>query len=266
MKKKHTTLILIATTLVFLLLNPIGSALAENAPKLEIVNLSSTSYVFSYTQLFDMPKTVVYAELYCDGALTTSGNWSGVLLSYLLTQSQATPEVGSIQFVASDGYRVAIPIDLANQPQTIIAYEKNGQPLTEGLRLIIPGANGGAWIAMITSITMSTSGAEDPEGVSVGGPKANSVSTQSSTTQPPTSKQQTPTPQLSTEDSSSIQNTAPKNLTIPNQSTINPRVTNQSLNTQNIILILIGLTCAISFTTTIYVALMHKRKQTSEAN
>ena len=102
MKKKHTTRILIATTLVLLLLNPIGSALADNAPNLEIVNLSGISYVFSYAQLLEMPKTVVYAELYCDGALATYGNWSGVLLSYLLTQAQATPEVSSIQFVASD--------------------------------------------------------------------------------------------------------------------------------------------------------------------
>ena len=266
MKKKHTTLILIATTLVFLLLNPIGSALADNAPKLEIVNLSGISYVFSYTQLFEMPKTAVYAELYCDGALTTYGNWSGVLLSDLLTQAQATPEVGSIQFVASDGYRVAIPINLAMQPQIIIAYEKDGQPLTEGLRLIIPGANGAAWIAKIISITMSTSGADDPEGVSIGGPKENNVPTQSPTTQTTTSKQQTPLPQPSTENSSNIQKTAPTNLTSPHQSTVNPRVTNQSLNTQNIIIYLIGFTCTISFTATAYVALMHKRKQTSETN
>jgi DMSO/TMAO reductase YedYZ molybdopterin-dependent catalytic subunit len=266
MKKKHTTLILIATTLVLLLLNPIGSALADNAPKLEIVNLSGISYVFSETQLSEMPKTVVYAELYCDGALTTYGNWSGVLLSYFLTQAQATPEVGSIQFVASDGYRVAIPINLAMQPQIIIAYEKDGQPLTEGLRLIIPGANGAAWIAKITSITMSTSGAEDPESVSVGGPKATSVQTQTSTTQTPTSKQQTPQPQPSTENSSNIQKTAPTNVTQPNQSTIISQITNQNLNTQNTIEYLIGFTCAISFIATAFVTLMHKRKQTSKTN
>ena len=213
-----------------------------------------------------MPKTVVYAELYCDGALTTYGNWSGVLLSYLLTQAQATPEVGSIQFVASDGYRVAIPINLAMEPQIIIAYEKDGQPLTEGLRLILPGANGAAWIAKITSITMSTSGADDPESVSVGVPKANSVQTQTSTTQTPTSKQQTPQPQPSTENSSSIQKTAPTNVTYPNQSTINPQVTNQILNIQNIIVYLIGFACAISITATAYMALMHKRKQSLEAS
>ncbi len=264
--KKHSTIILIATTIVLLLLNPIGSALADNAPSLEIGSLSGASYVFSYAQLLEMPKTVVYAELYCDGALSAYGNWSGVLLSYLLTQAQSTPEVNSIQFVASDGYRVAIPINLAMQPQIIIAYEKDGQPLPEGLRLIIPDANGGAWIAMITTITMSTSGADYPAGVSVELPKANNMPTQSSPTQTSPSKQQVPQPQASTENISSIQEVTPANVTHPLQPAINPQVTNRSLTYQTIILYLIGFTCAISFTATVYVALMHKRKQTSETS
>ena len=264
MKKKHIFHILIATTSVLLLLNPIGSASADNVLTLEIVNLSRASYVFSYIQLLDMPKTVLYAELYCDGALATFGNWSGVLLSYLLTQAQATPEVGSIQFGASDGYRVAIPIDLAMQPQIIIAYGKDGQPLAEGLRLIIPGANGAAWIAMITSITMSTSAAENPESVSVGVPKANNVPTQSSTTQTPSPKPQIPQPQPSKANSSSIQTAAPTNVTHPYGPTINPQVANQSLNFQTMIAYLIGLTCAISFIATACVALIRKRKQTLE--
>jgi hypothetical protein len=266
MKKKHTTLILIVTILALLLLNPIETALADSAPKLEIVNLSGTSYVFSYDQLSEMPKTSVYAELYCDGALATYGNWSGVLLSYLLTQAHATPEVGSIQFVASDGYRVAIPVSLAMQPQIIIAYEKDGQPLIEGLRLIIPGANGASWIALITSITMSTSGADNPEDVSVGTPKINNVPTQSSPTQTPTTKQETPQPQPSTENSSSFQKPTPTNTSQPFQSTINSQEVNQSLNTPTIIIFLVGFACAISFTATAYIALMHKRRQTTKTN
>lgn len=266
MKKKHATLILIATTLVLLLLNPIGYALADNTPNLEIINLSNVSYVFSHAQLLEMPKTVEYAELYCDGALATYGNWSGVLLSYLLTQAEATSQVNSIQFIASDGYRVAIPISLAMQPQIIIAYEKDGQPLPEGLRLIIPRANGSSWIAMITTITMSSSGADDPAGVSVGLPKANNMPTQSSTTQNSLSKQQVPQPQPTTENSSSIQEDNPANVTNLYQPAINPKVTNQSLNFQTIIVYLIGFTCAISFTATAYVVLIRKRKQTSETS
>ena len=213
-----------------------------------------------------MPKTVVYAELYCDGALATYGNWSGVLISYLLTQAQATPEVASIQFVASDGYKVSIPISLAMQPQIIIAYEKDGQPLTEGLRLIIPGANGASWIALITSITMSTSGADNPEDVSVGTPKSNDLPTQSPPTQTSTTKQETPQPKPSTENSSSVQKPTPMNTTQPIQSTIDSQAVNQSLNTPTIIIYLVGFACAISLAATGYMAFVHKRRQTSNAN
>jgi hypothetical protein len=126
--------------------------------------------------------------------------------------------------------------------------------------LILPGVNGGAWVSMIVSITMSTSGADYPVGVSVGGAKANSVPTQSSTSQPSPSKQQVPQPQPSAENSSSIQEAAPTNITHPDQPVINPKVTNQTLNFQPIIVYLIGVVFAISFTVTAYIALRHKRK------
>ena len=42
------------------------------------------------------------------------------------------------------------------RPDVIIAYEKDGVPLPETLRLVIPGANGGIWIGLITSITIGS--------------------------------------------------------------------------------------------------------------
>jgi DMSO/TMAO reductase YedYZ molybdopterin-dependent catalytic subunit len=268
MKKKYLTQVPIATILALLLVTPIGAVIADNAPSLEITNLSGASYDFSYAQLLAMPKTNVSADLYCDGALVTYGNWGGVLLSYLLTQAQVTSEVCSIHFVASDGYTVAIPIDLAMQPQIIVAYERDSQPLAEGLRLIIPEANGGAWIAMITSITMSTSGTDYPPAISVGGGKENSpVSTQNSTPQPSPYQQEVPVkPKPSTpENSSIIQEATPTNVTYLNQSAINPQVSNQSLNLQTSIYLIV-FTCAISFTTIAYGVYRHKRKKTIETS
>ena len=241
---------------LLMLLTPIGTALTSSPTTLEIVNLSGTSHVFSSSQLLEMPKTVVYAELYCDGALTTYGNWSGVPLSHLLTEALATPEVGSLQFAASDGYRVNIPIDLAMQPTVIIAYEKDGQPLVEGLRLIIPGANGAAWIALITSITMNTAGADYPASVSVSVPKADNRPTQSIS--PST---QTPNPQPPTQTPSTVPNIAQGNVTLPNQPTITPQTTNQSIDLQTTTAYLAGLAFAATLASTTYMVLRHKRKQ-----
>ena len=268
MKNKYLALALTATILgILLLVTPIGLAsIAESAPNLEITNLSGTSYVFTFTQILAMPKTVVNSDLYCDGALVTYGDWGGVLLSYLLTQAHANDsEVGSVRFEASDGYQVTIPIELAMEPQIIVAYEINAQPLVEGLRLIIPGANGAAWIAKITFITVGTSGADYPSAVTaspVGGAKANSVApTQNATTQPSPTQQQTPVQaQPSTPDNSqSVQEATPTNVTQPVNPTANPVGSNASLNLQTILYV-IGFICALSLSTAAYVSFRRRRK------
>lgn len=132
---------------------------------LPITNLSPETYNFTEQQLKEMPKRTEYAELYCYGNLVTSGDWSGIQLKYLLGQTNATSEVQSIQFTASDGYKVVIPIELALQEGTIIAYELDGAPLT-GLRLVLPGLNGDAWIDQIISINMSTNIVNGPSSAS----------------------------------------------------------------------------------------------------
>jgi hypothetical protein len=107
------------------------------------------------------------------------------------------------------------------QPQTIIAYQKDGQPLFEGLRLILMGANGAAWISLITTITMSSSGAEYPLGVNVGAGKISDlVSAQSSPTPGTFSPQQPST----VNNSSSIQVSFPTNITGSNQPTSKPQL------------------------------------------
>jgi hypothetical protein len=103
-----------------------------------------------------MPKTIVTANLLCYGTTIEEGDWGGVKLSYLLSQAGQDPTVASVDFTASDGYLVTIPIQTAMQDNVIIAYELNYLPLSEGLRLVIPEANGNLWISEITSIQMNT--------------------------------------------------------------------------------------------------------------
>jgi DMSO/TMAO reductase YedYZ molybdopterin-dependent catalytic subunit len=70
-----------------------------------------------------MPKTIQNAELYCYGDLLASGEWGGVQLNYLLYQTGVSWEVNSIQFTAIDFYVFSIPIQVAQAPQTLIAYQ-----------------------------------------------------------------------------------------------------------------------------------------------
>jgi DMSO/TMAO reductase YedYZ molybdopterin-dependent catalytic subunit len=118
-----------------------------------------TTTNITYDQLLAFPKTTVNAEIYCYGIPITGGTWGGVMLSELLNQTGVEPGVVSLSFAAQDGYKVNIPITDALRSDVILAYEKDGNPLTEILRLVIPYANGNMWINMVTSITMSSSAA-----------------------------------------------------------------------------------------------------------
>jgi DMSO/TMAO reductase YedYZ molybdopterin-dependent catalytic subunit len=71
-------------------------------------------------------------------------NYTGVQLSELLNQAQTSPNATEVYVQASDGYGTTLPIQDALKQDTIIAYEKDGEPLTElkddgegPLRLII---------------------------------------------------------------------------------------------------------------------------------
>lgn len=108
------------------------------------------------TDLISMPPTNVQASLSCYGAPVTDGEWTGVQLLYVLEQAgigQLTEF--SLNFEASDGYKISsFPMSDALRADVILAYEKDGMPLDEKVRLVVPDANGDVWISLITQITV----------------------------------------------------------------------------------------------------------------
>jgi hypothetical protein len=220
MKKKLLQTCLFLTLFGLLLITPIGRVLASTEGNLQVINLGGTTVNYTYDQLMAMPKSNVSADLNCYGAPVTSGNWSGVSLSYLLQQVGMDPAVSSIDFLAQDGYAVNIPLQVAMQPGVIIAYEVNGSPLSEGLRLVVPGANGNIWIAMITSITMSTSVVSVSQSVAGNEIQPPTDSTgQSSTQQQETVQTQPTTPKNETSTEPVV---PPANVTQPAQKASTP--------------------------------------------
>jgi DMSO/TMAO reductase YedYZ molybdopterin-dependent catalytic subunit len=221
----------------------------------EITNLSCTTINLSQEDLQYMPKTTVYAELYCDGSLATYGNWTGILLSDLLIKAQLTPEGSSIQFTASDGYKVTIPIELAMQPQTIIAYQKDGRPIVEDLRLILVGTNGGTWISLITTIEMSSSEADYPPGVNVDSGKINDLASAQNS---PTPGMLSPQQQSIPKNFSRIQISSLTNVTGSNQAISKPRLSsNVGMSLDALIY---GAGAIVLMIVVFAVVLTHKRK------
>jgi hypothetical protein len=151
---------ILACAIIVIVLTTITTA-TGTVNTIGINNLSGETYTFTEQQLKEMPQTTIFAALYCYGSLVTAGAWSGVQFNYLLTQANVTSEVHSIQLSASDGYTVTLPIELAIASNTIIAYQKDGEPL-DGLRLVLPGYNGASWINQIINLNMSSIEARTP--------------------------------------------------------------------------------------------------------
>ena len=123
------------------------------------------------------PMNITLSQIKSDNALTiratltSSGNpsengvynYTGVLLSTLLKQAQAATNATSVYIQASDGYGETISMQDAMNQSTLIAYAKDGSPLTplknggEGpLRLII-GTDQYAqrWVKGVAAIKVS---------------------------------------------------------------------------------------------------------------
>ena len=187
-----------------------ATALGETTPFLYVTNTDGTTTTIPSDYLLTLPKTTVYAELYCYGNLVTDGNWSGVKLTDLLNQvGEIDEHTDSIHFEAQDGYKVRIPIQTAVREDVLIAYEKDGVSLPEGLRLVIPSINGNLWIALIVSITMSTE--QVPEGLSsnIGSSPVNIPFTPSQQTPKPTQPQVQPAPTMQPDDNTTIEPVVP---------------------------------------------------------
>jgi DMSO/TMAO reductase YedYZ molybdopterin-dependent catalytic subunit len=117
----------------------------------------ATIIYLDYDELIKMPRSTVYAELNCYSSLVDRGNWTGVNLGLVLEKAGLHPQSGTIVFYASDGYSTRLPLSIVMQEDIIIAYEKDGNPLTEKTRLIVPSANGAEWISRITQIEIVSS-------------------------------------------------------------------------------------------------------------
>jgi DMSO/TMAO reductase YedYZ molybdopterin-dependent catalytic subunit len=125
--------------------------------KLLVHGLVQNPLNLTMNEIQTMPKTVVNATLVCvdfPGAPIASGNWTGVQLAYLLQQAQVNQTAIKVAFHAGDGYTTDLTIQDAMNENIIIAYELNGKPLAEGLRLVVPSRWGYKWISHLTTIEL----------------------------------------------------------------------------------------------------------------
>ncbi|MDH5596410.1 MAG: molybdopterin-dependent oxidoreductase [Candidatus Bathyarchaeota archaeon] len=166
------TLLLITFGLIwFSFLRGVLSPEFSSAPKnimtgdsersLLVDGLVSRPLNLAFSELVAMPRSTVDAELWCvtpggfpPPFLVASGNWTGVRLGLILEKAEASQQAVTVEFYAKDGYTTNISVTAAMRKDVILAYEKDGEPLPETLRLVFPEAPGYLWISMITHIKL----------------------------------------------------------------------------------------------------------------
>lgn len=124
--------------------------------KLQVDRPDGTSLLLTMDDLKALPKHELVFDFKCIEGWSQIQHWGGARLSDFLVKYQLGSRAGSIPDPAAPdglynymgletpdkGYYVGIDIESALHPQTLLAYELNGQPLTAPhgapLRLIIP--------------------------------------------------------------------------------------------------------------------------------
>jgi len=205
-KKIFLPLLLVITiTLGFITLRAVTPVGGTSEWNLMIDGAVFHPTVLTLSELMAMPNHMVYAELYCFGVYVTGGNWTGVSLSSINETVGLDQSAMSISFYATDGYEKEFSLTDVLREDVIIAYEMDGIPISETLRLVIPGANGEFWVAMINHITLSTTSVSPIQSTTSTGLNLQPSQPQSATPQPtspptpvptftPTPPQPTPSP------------------------------------------------------------------------
>jgi DMSO/TMAO reductase YedYZ molybdopterin-dependent catalytic subunit len=120
-----------------------------------------TTYV--YADITALPTHSDYYTLQCisnnvGGDLWGNAHWKGVRLVEILSRVGLKPGIRKIVFHADDGYTDSITLDAALRPDTLLAYEMNGERLTKEhgypARLLIPGIYGMKNVKWITRIEL----------------------------------------------------------------------------------------------------------------
>ncbi|HNX37286.1 MAG TPA: molybdopterin-dependent oxidoreductase [Candidatus Cloacimonadota bacterium] len=98
---------------------------------------------FSWAKLMELPKTTVEGRLTSVTRWSVFGQWGGVTLKTILDAVKARDTVKYIRFWSvGEVYDTSIPIDIALKEKSIVAWEFNGEYLSEDyggpIRALIP--------------------------------------------------------------------------------------------------------------------------------
>jgi hypothetical protein len=153
-----------------------------------IVQVEPSQYVLTVDGLVDTPLTLELSDLKAlpsdtfmrtlecignpvGGPLVGNANWKGFKISDLLSRTRIQSKATHARFQAADGYFTSVELAWLLQPDTILVYEMNGEPLPAAhgypLRTLMPGLYGQKmpkWITRIEFIDHAEVGIWEQQG------------------------------------------------------------------------------------------------------
>jgi len=99
---------------------------------IEVSGLCENPKTFTWDDLQKMNKTIADARLTSVTRWSVRGNWGGVRLSDIMDSVKATSKVKYLRFWSYGSvYDTSIPVDIAKKDKTLLAWEYEGELLTE---------------------------------------------------------------------------------------------------------------------------------------
>jgi methionine sulfoxide reductase catalytic subunit len=129
--------------------------------KLEIYGLVENPLELSLADLHMIKKQSQVTEHYCIQGWTAIGEWAGVPMKYIIEKCKPLEAVRyvvfrSYQYTDGDEFYEVLDLEIVKHPQTILAYEMNGEPLDIGhgapLRLRVESQLGYKMVKWLKSI------------------------------------------------------------------------------------------------------------------
>jgi DMSO/TMAO reductase YedYZ molybdopterin-dependent catalytic subunit len=124
--------------------------------RLQIAGEVNQPMQLSLADLQALPVTSMVIQHVCVEGWAAIVQWSGVRLQELLRLAQLKPSARYVYFKSADGYYESWDLASAIHPQTLMAYQKDGQPLSidngAPLRLASPmklGYKQSKWVTQI---------------------------------------------------------------------------------------------------------------------
>lgn len=143
--------------------NFIDPVVAEGSWRLKIDGLVDRPLELTYEQLTALPSSEGYYTLMCisnevGGGLWGNAYWRGVKLRDLLMQAGVHTDAYKAVFTAADDYKDSVVLERALHPETLLAWEMNGEPLRREhgypARLLIPGIYGMKNVKWLSGISI----------------------------------------------------------------------------------------------------------------